>query len=219
MTAEYVYLASGSPRRRELLEQIGVAYQVLAVAVDESILPGEAAPTYVRRLALAKAAAGVQASRAVPAPVLAADTAVVLDGTILVKPTDRADGERMLEALSGRTHEVLTAVALAIRGVAAADGVAVAGGTGMESCLSRSEVTFRTITPAEARRYWDSGEPKDKAGGYAVQGLAAVFIADLRGSYSGVMGLPLYETARLLDAAGIARWRPGWHGARENPPR
>jgi septum formation protein len=145
--------------------------------------------------------------------VLAADTAVVLDGAILVKPTDRADGERMLEALSGRTHEVLTAVALAIRGVAAADG------QGMESRLSRSEVTFRTIPPAEARRYWESGEPEDKAGGYAVQGLAAVFIADLRGSYSGVMGLPLYETAELLDAAGIARWRPGCYDARERPPR
>lgn len=213
MTAEYVYLASGSPRRRALLEQIGVAYQVLAVAVDESIVPGESAGAYVRRLALAKATAGLEASRSAPAPVLAADTAVVLDGAILVKPTDRADGERMLEALSGRTHEVLTAVALAIRGVAAADGQA------MESRLSRSEVTFRTIPPAEARRYWESGEPKDKAGGYAVQGLAAVFIADLHGSYSGVMGLPLYETAELLDAAGIARWRPGCYGARENPPR
>jgi septum formation protein len=213
MTAEYVYLASGSPRRRALLEQIGVAYQVLAVAVDESIVPGESAGAYVRRLALAKATAGLEASRSAPAPVLAADTAVVLDGAILVKPTDRADGERMLEALSGRTHEVLTAVALAIRGVAAADG------QGMESRLSRSEVTFRTIPPAEARRYWESGEPEDKAGGYAVQGLAAVFIADLRGSYSGVMGLPLYETAELLDAAGIARWRPGCYDARERPPR
>jgi septum formation protein len=213
MTAEYVYLASGSPRRRALLEQIGVAYQVLAVAVDESTVPGESAGAYVRRLALAKAAAGLEASRSAPAPVLAADTAVVLDGAILVKPSDRADGERMLEALSGRTHEVLTAVALAIRGVAAADP------QGMESRLSRSEVTFRAIPPAEARRYWESGEPKDKAGGYAVQGLAAVFIADLRGSYSGVMGLPLYETAELLDAAGIARWRPGWYSARENPPR
>lgn len=213
MTAEYVYLASGSPRRRALLEQIGVAYQVLAVAVDESIVPGESAGAYVRRLALAKATAGLEASRSAPAPVLAADTAVVLDGAILVKPTDRADGERMLEALSGRTHEVLTAVALATRGVAAADG------QGMESRLSRSEVTFRTIPPAEARRYWESGEPEDKAGGYAVQGLAAVFIADLRGSYSGVMGLPLYETAELLDAAGIARWRPGCDGGRESPPR
>lgn len=213
MTAEYVYLASGSPRRRALLEQIGVAYQVLAVAVDESIVPGESAGAYVRRLALAKATAGLEASRSAPAPVLAADTAVVLDGAILVKPTDRADGVRMLEALSGRTHEVLTAVALAIRGVAAADG------QGMESRLSRSEVTFRTIPPAEARRYWESGEPEDKAGGYAVQGLAAVFIADLRGSYSGVMGLPLYETAELLDAAGIARWRPGCYDARERPPR
>jgi septum formation protein len=140
---------------------------------------------------------------------------VVLDGKILGKPGDQADGERMLLALSARTHEVLTAVALA--GVTAATGVAPAGGglavgdaaTAEEIAwrLSRSEVTFRAITATEARAYWDTGEPRDKAGGYAVQGLAAVFIARLVGSYSGVMGLPLYETAELLRAAGIPQWR------------
>jgi septum formation protein len=128
------------------------------------------------------------------APVLAADTAVVLDGKILPKPTDAQDGARMLRELSGRTHEVLTAIALAT-------------GRGVQSRLSRSQVTFRAITAAEAQAYWDTGEPHDKAGGYAIQGCAAVFVADLRGSYSGVMGLPLYETAALLELEGVPRWR------------
>jgi septum formation protein len=205
MSADFVYLASGSPRRRELLAQIGVAFKVLAAAVDETVLRGETPEAYVARLARAKAAAGltvVAASAgagaaalagAAAAPVLAADTTVILDGAILLKPVDRADGERMLLALSGRTHEVLTAVALG-----SADGV--------ESRLSRSEVTFRGISAAEVRRYWDTGEPHDKAGGYAVQGRAAVFIKCLRGSYSGVMGLPLCETAELLELAGVPRW-------------
>ena len=126
-------------------------------------------------------------------PVLAADTAVVVDGEILGKPADRADGVRMLERLSGRTHEVLTAVALASAGQVAV-------------CRCRSEVAFRAIGSAEAREYWDTGEPCDKAGGYAIQGLGAVFVADLRGSYSGVMGLPLYETAEFLRSAGVPRW-------------
>lgn len=194
MTAEYVYLASGSPRRRSLLEQIGVAYQVLAVAVDESIVPGESAGAYVRRLALAKATAGLEASRSAPAPVLAADTAVVLDGRIFGKPVDAPDGARMLRELSGRTHAVLTAVALA-------------GAEGCETRLSRSEVTFRDVADAEIHEYWRTGEPRDKAGGYAIQGRAAVFVAMLRGSYSGVMGLPLCETASLLEWAGVPRWR------------
>jgi septum formation protein len=207
MSADFVYLASGSPRRRELLTQIGVSFKVLAAAVDETVLRGETPEAYVARLARAKAAAGLAAAGAlavplgtasagsggVAAPVLAADTAVILDGAILLKPVDRADGERMLLALSGRTHEVLTAVALA-----SADGV--------ESRLTRSEVTFRGITAAEVQAYWDTGEPHDKAGGYAVQGRAAVFIKCLRGSYSGVMGLPLCETAELLELAGVPRW-------------
>jgi len=127
-------------------------------------------------------------------PVLAADTSVVLDGAVLVKPTDRADGERMLRQLSGRTHSVLTAVALA-------------GATDVQSRLSRSDVRFRDLSAAEVAAYWDTGEPHDKAGGYAIQGAGAVFVADLRGSYSGVMGLPLYETAELLALQGVPRWR------------
>jgi septum formation protein len=193
--APFVYLASGSPRRRELLTQIGVPFQLLNVAVDESVVDGEAAEAYVARLAYLKALAGLRARPpGESAPVLAADTSVVLDGAVLVKPTDRADGERMLRRMSGRTHSVLTAVALAD-----ADGV--------QSRLSRSDVRFRDLSAAEVAAYWDTGEPHDKAGGYAIQGGGAVFVADLRGSYSGVMGLPLYETAELLALQGVPCWR------------
>lgn len=204
MSADFIYLASGSPRRQELLTQIGVPFKVLKMSVDEAIVPGEAPEGYVVRLAKTKAASGWELSRqprpphpAAPheAPVLAADTAVVLDGKILLKPADAQDGKRMLRELSGRTHEVLTAVALATD-------------QGMQSRLSRSEVTFRVISVGEADEYWNTEEPRDKAGGYAIQGRAAVFVADLRGSYSGVMGLPLYETAELLGFAGVPRWRP-----------
>jgi len=178
-----------------LLQQIGMAFQVLGVEVDESVRPGEPPPAYVTRLAKAKAAAGWKQSRAPPraaanAPVLAADTAVALNGTILGKPAHRQDAIAMLRQLSGRTHEVLTAVAVATE-------------RGIESRVSRSEVTFRAISAAEAHAYWDTGEPCDKAGAYAIQGRAAVFVADLRGSYSGVVGLPLYETAELLRNAGV----------------
>jgi septum formation protein len=191
---DFVYLASASPRRRQLLSQIGVIFQVLSVDVDESIAAGEAAEGYVLRLARAKAAAGrVRRIAARHAPVLGADTAVVADGTILGKPADCADAERMLGLLSARTHEVLTAVALATD-----DGIL--------SHLSRSEVTFREITPEEARDYWNTGESRDKAGAYAIQGCGAVFVSGLRGSYSGVMGLPLFETAQLLRAAGVPCW-------------
>jgi septum formation protein len=194
MSANFVYLASGSPRRRELLTQIGVRFQLLAVAVDESIIPGEAPEAYVERVSVLKATAGAALRPDSPAaPVLAADTAVVLDGRILAKPLDAEDGMRMLRELSGRTHEVLTAIALATAG-------------GIHSRLSRSQVTFRAISGAEAQAYWNTGEPRDKAGGYAIQGRAAVFVADLRGSYSGVMGLPLYETAALLAGEGVPRW-------------
>jgi septum formation protein len=195
MSAEFVYLASGSPRRRELLAQIGVPFRLLEVSVDESVVAGEPAETYVTRLANLKAEAGWDALPVgESAPVLAADTAVVLDGGILVKPTGREEAERMLRDLSGRTHAVLTAVA-------------VASAHGIRSRLCRSEVTFRTISVTEAREYWDTGEPQDKAGGYAIQGAAAIFVANLRGSYSGVMGLPLYETAELLESYGVPRWR------------
>ena len=196
MSADFVYLASGSPRRRELLRQIGVPFQVLGVTVDESAAPGEDPLGYVSRLALAKAEAGVRESArtgGAARPVLAADTAVVIDREILGKPRDRDDAVRMLRVLSGRSHQVLTSIALA------------SGGRSV-SRVSRSEVTFRDITAAEARDYWNSGEPADKAGGYAIQGLGAVFVAQLRGSFSGVMGLPLFETAELLQAASVPRW-------------
>jgi septum formation protein len=191
MSQDFVYLASGSPRRRELLQQIGISFRVVGMAVDEAVLPDETPQAYVARLAAAKAAAGWERSReAHQAPVLAADTAVVLDGKILGKPADGQDAEGMLTQLSGRTHEVLTAIALRTA-------------SGLQSRISRSEVTFRSISAAEARAYWESGEPSDKAGAYAIQGRGAIFIAALRGSYSGVMGLPLFETAELLRDAGF----------------
>ena len=191
MPTDFIYLASGSPRRRELLQQIGVPFRVVAAAVDEAVLPGEEPPAYVTRLAAAKADLGWERNRgANDGAVLAADTAVVLDGKILGKPADEEDAEGMLRQLSGRTHEVLTAVALRTA-------------KGLKSRISRSEVTFRSIAAAEARAYWESGEPADKAGAYAIQGRAAVFVAELRGSYSGVVGLPLFETAELLCEAGV----------------
>ncbi|HWX27428.1 MAG TPA: nucleoside triphosphate pyrophosphatase [Steroidobacteraceae bacterium] len=201
MFQDFVYLASGSPRRRELLQQIGVSFRVVGTAVDEAVQPAETAPAYVVRLAAAKAEAGWTRSRgAHPAPVLAADTAVVLDGKILGKPADRQDAESMLRQLSGRTHEVLTAVALRTAGC-------------LQSRISRSEVTFRAIPADEARGYWETGEACDKAGAYAIQGRAAIFVADLRGSFSGVMGLPLFETAELLHGAGVSLW----HAQRQPP--
>ena len=177
-----------------MLSQIGVPFRVIGAAVDEAQAPGEPPDDYVMRLAAAKAGTGWMRTGEGPAPVLGADTAVVLDGKILGKPADEADLVRMLDALSARSHQVLTAVALCS-----------AAGTSLR--LSRSEVTMRAIEAAEARAYWQTGESADKAGGYAIQGYAAVFIEDLRGSYSGVMGLPLFETAQLLGAANLPRWR------------
>jgi septum formation protein len=191
MSADFVYLASASPRRRELLQQIGVSYRLVGTELDETPRPGEAPAAYVSRLAAAKADAGWLCSRdSCDAPVLAADTAVVLDGAILGKPRDKGDAERMLLRLSGRAHQVLTAVT-------------VRSAAGNELKVSQSLVTFRIIDAAEASAYWNTGEPRDKAGAYAIQGYAAIFIADLKGSYSGVMGLPLFETAQLLKSAGV----------------
>lgn len=190
--SEYrLYLASNSPRRRELLDQIGVTYRVLRVEVDESARAGEDAAALAQRLALAKAHAGCLAlPQEDGRPVLGADTVVVCDGRILGKPRDRADALATLAALSGRAHEVLTAVALADR-------------RQERVLLSRSRVGFRDIPAVEAAAYWASGEPADKAGSYAIQGLGAVFVRALDGSYSGVMGLPLFETAQLLNEFGI----------------
>lgn len=185
-------LASASPRRSALLRQIGVAHEVVAPAVAEVRAAGEAVEACVSRLALAKAR---QIRARVPgAPILGADTAVVLDGHMLGKPADRAAAVAMMSRLSGRVHQVLTAVALL-------------SAHGERVLLSASSVQFRRIEPAEIARYWDSTEPVDKAGGYAIQGYAAVFVEQLQGSYSGVMGLPLFETAALLDAAGVPRWQ------------
>ncbi|ANC84594.1 MULTISPECIES: Maf family protein [Pseudomonas] len=188
-----LYLASGSPRRRELLTQIGVPFIVISAPIDESPLASESAPAYVERLARAKAAAGLARIDG-PAVVLGADTAVVLDGRILGKPENREDALAMLADLSGREHQVLTAVALD-------DGQRV------HSFCVTSTVRFRAISTDEAQRYWASGEPADKAGGYAVQGLGAVFVTGLSGSYSAVVGLPLCETADLLGQFGIACWQ------------
>ena len=192
-----LYLASGSPRRRELLAQIGVPFSVVSAPIDETPLPDESAPAYVERLARAKAAAGL-ASVEGTAVVLGADTAVVLDGRILGKPESREDALAMLADLSGREHQVLTAVALT-------DGQRV------QSLCVTSQVRFRAISDDEAQRYWASGEPADKAGGYAIQGLGAVFVTGLSGSYSAVVGLPLSETADLLGQFGVACWQSPAH--------
>lgn len=184
-------LASMSPRRRELLAQIGVPHSVVAAHVDESLLPAEPPADYVARLARLKATTVRQRGEALP--VLAADTTVVLEGSVYGKPADRADGLAMLAALAGRTHQVLTAVALATdRSVALR--------------INCSSVRFRDIERAEMEAYWETGEPRDKAGGYAIQGYGAVFVTALSGSFSGVMGLPLLETAELLRDAGIRYW-------------
>ncbi len=191
MPAIPIYLASASPRRRALLRQIGVAYRLLPVAVDETQLPDEMPDAYVARLAQAKAQAGLQTlGRRQPRPVLGADTAVVMDGVILGKPQDREEGLAMLARLSGREHRVMSAVALATATRAVVK-------------VQESRVRFRELTPLECAAYWDSREPLDKAGGYGIQGRAAAFISELHGSYSGVMGLPLFETAELLREFGI----------------
>lgn len=180
-------LASASPRRRALLAQIGIEHRAMPADVDERPFDDEPPAQYVRRLALAKARAiGPEPDGL---PVLGADTAVTVDGAILGKPVDRADGLAMLARLSGRCHEVYS-------------GVAVVGADA-DSVVSVSRVTFRPIEPEEQYDYWDTGEPADKAGAYAIQGRGAVFVAGLEGSYSGVMGLPLFETAQLLAAAGV----------------
>jgi len=200
-----LYLASGSPRRRELLTQIGVPFTVVSAPIDESPLPDESAPAYVERLARAKAAAGLARVEG-PAVVLGADTAVVLDGRILGKPENREDAMAMLAGLSGREHHVLTAVALS-------DGLHT------QSLCVTSKVRFRAISADEAQRYWASGEPVDKAGGYAIQGLGAVFVTGLSGSYSAVVGLPLSETAELLGTFGIACWQSPVHTPEVTNPR
>ncbi|WPQ35004.1 Maf family protein [Achromobacter xylosoxidans] len=193
-----LYLASASPRRRELLTQIGLPHAVLRVPAppgeDEPQHPGESAADYVRRTARDKAERGRDWLRAQSLPImplLAADTTVILNGQVLGKPADREDAIRILQALSGQTHQVHTAVALW-------------SGERLLESVSITEVQMRPLQADEIARYCDSGEPYGKAGAYGIQGLAGTFIARIDGSYTGVMGLPLFETANLLRAAGIA---------------
>ncbi|MGH1371415.1 MAG: Maf family protein [Cellvibrionaceae bacterium] len=195
MTA--LYLASQSPRRRELLTQIGVQFEVLSVDVEEWQGPDESPADYVERLARDKSAAGwhkLSAGQKSPAPVMGADTIVVLGGQVLEKPRDEAHGIGMLLALSGQVHQVFTAVA-------------VTSGKDQQSVICRSEVRFGEITPARAAAYWRTGEPCDKAGGYGIQGAGAVFVEKISGSYSAVVGLPLFETQALLAQFDIGVWQ------------
>lgn len=196
-----IYLASKSPRRRELLQQIGVHFELLMLreapgrdgAISEDPLPGEAPDVYVTRIARIKALAGRDAMRLrhLPVrPILAADTTVTIDGLILGKPQDADDALQMLRRFCGRTHEVLTAVA-------------VFADDQLTEVLSRSEVRFADVSDDALRAYCASGEPFDKAGSYGIQGRAAQFITYISGSYSGIMGLPLHETAAMLNKAGI----------------
>ncbi len=201
-----IYLASKSPRRRELLRQIGIEFEILMLresdvregdvrdgAVSEIVLPGEAPEDYVARVAREKAESGAGAVlwRKLPQrPVLASDTTVTLDGLILGKPANMEDAVSTLKLLSGRTHQVLTSVAVMANGQ-------------MFEAMQRSEVTFGELSEYTLRAYCALSEPYDKAGGYAVQGYAAQFIERITGSYSGIMGLPLFETTQLLQKTGI----------------
>jgi septum formation protein len=189
-SAQFI-LASASPRRADLLAQLGLAFTVKAADIDETRLPDESVEDMVLRLALTKAST---AARGETLPVLGADTAVMIDDQMLGKPTDRVEGLQMLSLLSGRTHQVLTAIAL-VRG------------DRHEVRISRSRVTFREITSAEAEGYWASGEPCDKAGGYGIQGIGGIFAKRIEGSYSGIVGLPLAETEALLQAFGVDTWQ------------
>ncbi|MCG5500644.1 Maf family protein [Ectothiorhodospira lacustris] len=182
-------LASASPRRRELLDQIGVAWRAHPVDVDETPQAGESPADFARRMAAAKAWAGYESAPS-PLPVLGADTVVSLDGDILGKPRDREDAMAMLGRLSGRSHTVLSAVALIHQGIC-------------HQALSTTRVCFRVLSPDDMSAYWASGEPTDKAGAYGIQGLGALFVAHIEGSYSGVVGLPLFETGELLHRCGL----------------
>lgn len=182
-----IYLGSASPRRQELLRQIGVDFIVVEPNVVEEKLADETPSEMVERLAIVKAENVLQKiNQQPPRPVLSADTIVVVDNIVLGKPKNEEDALYMLSLLSNRTHEVLTAVALIDRHQVALR-------------LSKSEVTFSTITPEQAKKYWVTGEPQDKAGAYAIQGMASIFIKNINGSYSGIMGMPLYETYSLLS--------------------
>lgn len=194
-----ILLASASPRRSALLKQVGVPHEVQPVDIDETVRAGESPAEYVYRLARAKAeTAWERFAIADQIPVLGADTTVALRRDVLGKPVGSADLLRMLRRLSGETHQVYTAIALRSK-------------SGMSTKLSVTDVTFRPLRDAEILAYWETGEPADKAGGYAVQGRGALFIEHIHGSYSGVVGLPLFETAQLLEQIG-------WNGLEMAPP-
>jgi len=208
-SAVSLYLASKSPRRRELLEQIGVRYDVLIVDVPEQQSPGESPQDYVQRLAKAKAQAGLQSLLA-HSPlslgerkvvVLGADTIVEYEGDVLEKPLNQSHGLAMLKRLSGREHRVMTAVS-------------ICSNEQSQTLCDISRVRFREISEEEALRYWLSGEPADKAGGYGIQGLGGVFVENLQGSYTSVVGLPLYQTHELLRAFSV----PVWQRTADNAP-
>lgn len=183
-----IILASASPRRRELLDQIGVSYRVHAVDIDETPRLNESPLAYVERVAAEKSAACREQVHS-DLPVLAADTAVVLNGRIMGKPRDFEHGRAMLEALSGKTHRVYSAISLR--------------GRRHGQAVNITEVSFRELAAAEIEAYWRTGEPRDKAGAYAIQGHGAIFVRSITGSFSGVVGLPLFETALLLEKQGI----------------
>ena len=183
-----IILASASPRRKELLDQIKVSYQVYPVDLDETPLPNEKPLAYVRRLAAEKSAACV-AQLKTDKPVLAADTSVILGNVIMGKPQNQVEAIAMLSQLSGRTHQVYSAISLR--------------GREHSQAVSITEVKFRRLTQQEILDYWYTGEPLDKAGSYAIQGLGGMFVESIVGSFSGVVGLPLFETAQLLSKQGI----------------
>lgn len=186
-----LYLASASPRRRELLTQLGLRFELLGVEVDEAPAPGESPQTCVERLARVKAEAGWHgAKREQSIPVLGADTIVVVDSTILGKPDDKTDAQRMLRLLSGRRHQVMTTVAVCYNGRVTARTVV-------------SDVHFKGLAEHEIGAYWHTGEGRDKAGSYAIQGMGGMFVERIAGSYSAIVGLPLFETAQLLREFGI----------------
>ncbi len=185
----FIYLASRSPRRCELLQQLGMSFEQVPADIDESIQAGEKPEDYVLRMALEKARVAASKLDSRNVPVLGADTAVVVDGQILGKPDSKEDAFAMLRKLSNNTHEVLSAIALV-------------GGDDELFDLNCTKVSFRRISDAEMTAYWALGESSDKAGAYAIQGYAALFIEQISGSYSGVMGLPLFETGRLLESFG-----------------
>jgi septum formation protein len=193
MTKQLI-LASASPRRKELLDQIGVSYTVYPVDIDETPKQSEIPQDYVRRLAEEKAAACMLALNS-PLPISAADTSVVIDGCILGKPENKEHAQTMLNKLSGNWHSVYSAVSLRCRGINEE--------IQHFQALSITEVKFRTIQPQEIQAYWETGEPLGKAGAYAIQGLASIFVESINGSFSGVVGLPLFETAELLSKQGI----------------